>query len=376
MPSSLLEQAIIDATALKEAALKSAQQAVLEQHAPEVKKALKTILEQETKPDPTEDPMADLNTDSLPSLGGEATPDISGVPPAAPEGSGPSEAVENLPLAATEGEKLCACPDEEEEIEIDFGELEKQMMSSHGGEEPVEMGMTSPQEPISLKLEEEIELDEDLISALFEQEEVQEELEETLLHAGSTCEEEHPNMSHEDWEEQTNKEERKTEEEAKEEQKNKVYETIRREKTLKESKTRETRLITENKNLKTQSLKLFEENNKIKETVGKLSKHLEETNLINAKLLFTNQALVSASLNERQKQKIVEALSNAGSIDEVKIIYETLKNSVGSTPNKKDPKSLNEAVESKRSLSYPRRDNENTSNPVYNRWAKVAGIKK
>jgi hypothetical protein len=69
-----------------------------------------------------------------------------------------------------------------------------------------------------LKLEEEIELDEDLISALFEQEEVQEELEETLLHAGSTCEEEHSNMSHEDWEEQTNKEERKTEEEAKEDQ--------------------------------------------------------------------------------------------------------------------------------------------------------------
>ena len=43
--SSMLEQAIIDAAALREAALKSAEQAVIEKYAPEIKAALATLLE-------------------------------------------------------------------------------------------------------------------------------------------------------------------------------------------------------------------------------------------------------------------------------------------------------------------------------------------
>ena len=45
--SSLLEQAIIDAAALKEAALKNAESAVLEKYSGEVKTALHTLLEQD-----------------------------------------------------------------------------------------------------------------------------------------------------------------------------------------------------------------------------------------------------------------------------------------------------------------------------------------
>ena len=45
--STLLEQAIIDATALKEAALKSAENSILEKYAPEVRVAVATLLEQE-----------------------------------------------------------------------------------------------------------------------------------------------------------------------------------------------------------------------------------------------------------------------------------------------------------------------------------------
>ena len=46
--SSLLEEAIVDAKALKEAALKNAETAVLERYSGEVKKALDTLLEQES----------------------------------------------------------------------------------------------------------------------------------------------------------------------------------------------------------------------------------------------------------------------------------------------------------------------------------------
>ena len=47
--SSLLEQAIVDATALREAALKNAEAAIIEKYAPEIKSAVDTLLEQEAE---------------------------------------------------------------------------------------------------------------------------------------------------------------------------------------------------------------------------------------------------------------------------------------------------------------------------------------
>ena len=58
--SSLLEEAIVDATALKEAALKNAEHAVLEKYSGEVKDALKTLLEQDEGLT-TEDDSADMS---------------------------------------------------------------------------------------------------------------------------------------------------------------------------------------------------------------------------------------------------------------------------------------------------------------------------
>ena len=45
--SSLLEQAIIDAKALKDAALKNAEQMVIEKYSEQIKDAVTTLLEQE-----------------------------------------------------------------------------------------------------------------------------------------------------------------------------------------------------------------------------------------------------------------------------------------------------------------------------------------
>ena len=43
--SSMLEQAIVDATALREAALKNAEQAIIEKYAPQIKEAVESLLE-------------------------------------------------------------------------------------------------------------------------------------------------------------------------------------------------------------------------------------------------------------------------------------------------------------------------------------------
>ena len=45
--SSMLEQAIVDATALREAALKNAEQAIIEKYAPQIKEAVESLLEGE-----------------------------------------------------------------------------------------------------------------------------------------------------------------------------------------------------------------------------------------------------------------------------------------------------------------------------------------
>ena len=48
--SSMLEQAIVDATALREAALKNAEQAIIEKYAPQIKEAVESLLEGEREP--------------------------------------------------------------------------------------------------------------------------------------------------------------------------------------------------------------------------------------------------------------------------------------------------------------------------------------
>ena len=48
--SSMLEQAIVDATALREAALKNAEQAIIEKYAPQIKEAVESLLEGDSQP--------------------------------------------------------------------------------------------------------------------------------------------------------------------------------------------------------------------------------------------------------------------------------------------------------------------------------------
>jgi hypothetical protein len=51
---------------------------------------------------------------------------------------------------------------------------------------------------------------------------------------------------------------------------------------------------------------------------------LNETNLLNAKLLYTNKLFRSNTLSESQKVRVLEALDRANSIREAKLVYSTL----------------------------------------------------
>jgi Txe/YoeB family toxin of Txe-Axe toxin-antitoxin module len=99
-----------------------------------------------------------------------------------------------------------------------------------------------------------------------------------------------------------------------------------------------------------------EDAHKLLGVVEQLKSNLDEALVSNARLVYSNKTLSDASLNERQKNKIVEAIAQANSAEEAKTLHETLTATVGSSQNK-GPQSLSESVNRKSNLSaiMPRR---------------------
>jgi len=119
---------------------------------------------------------------------------------------------------------------------------------------------------------------------------------------------------------------------------------------------------------------LTEHNNKYKQATVELKESLHDVNLSNARLLYTNRVLRNASLNERQKDKIVEAISGAGSVAEARTIYDTLQSTVEAAP-KRSPQSLSEAIGRRSTVLRASRKEEPSSDPLQDRMKRLAGIK-
>jgi len=335
----MLEQAIVDAEALKEAALQNAEQSVIEKYQSEIKNAVEALLEQDEE-DPLEDEELLDDEGDLGLDGGlESSEDLA----------------QQMPLASTEGDKLCPCPDDEEEVEIDFDQLAQQMQatdSEAGG------GIPALDSPLAESLDEE-ELEEDI---QITEEELVDILEELTLDMEPTkagwLQRPDSSVEHEIDILQTKVEEPLDVKELEEEEK----EDEDLSEALKVLEGAEKEIY-----------RLEEKADKYKEMLLQMKNTLTEVNLQNAKLLYTNQVLVDDSLNERQKNKIVEAIMKSGSVEETKTIFEALQSTVGAQPNKKvAPKSLSEAVE-RRSTTLPRRI-EKDSNPHSDRMKILAGI--
>ena len=311
--SNMLEQAIVDAEALKEAALQNAEQSVIEKYQAEIKNAVESLLEQDEE-DPFEDPLEEPLDDED---GLESSDDLA----------------QQMPLASTEGDKLCPCPDEEEEVEIDFDQLAQQMQAS---DEDTMGGIPALDSPLAEAMEED---DED--------EEVEEEIQIT-------------SVEHEIDILQTKVEEpldvKELEEEKEDDDLSEALKTL--------------------ENAENKIYRLEKKANRYKQMLLQAKDTLFEVNLQNAKLLYTNQTLVDGSLNERQKDKIVEAIMKSGSVEETKTIFEALQGTVGARPNNRKvaPKSLSEAVE-RRSTTLPRRV-EKDSHSYSDRMKILAGINK
>ena len=349
--SSLMEEAIVDARALKEAALKNAENVVLEKYSTEVKSALDTLLEQELEPDPAMAPASDEAdmgfTDGIP-YGFEDE-----------EIDGPAEEE----IVTIDFDALRAQARREEEVKGD------DLTDALGlADELAPKGTTpefEPEDPDGVVGEEidmgdeEIDLSEDMLSGLIE---------ELVLDMTPR-----PNgwsslSSAENSVEQANNDamasaqaaHRKDDEE--EEEDEATAPDVVDDSALFESKNFQ--LTNINKELHAL----------VKESKNQLTKLILE----NAKLVYQNKALSSASLNERQRIKIVEAVQSANSVEEAKVIYETFQNSV-SSPRRKSrrPETLREAVQRPTSLLMSSRENNKAkSDPKMGRMLRLAGLTK
>ena len=123
--------------------------------------------------------------------------------------------------------------------------------------------------------------------------------------------------------------------------------------------------------------------NEAMSTVQYLRDQLNEVNLLNAKLLYTNKLFNQFNLDQKQKLKVVETFDLSKSIREVKLSYTILSESYslgGSVVKKTNTtaKTITEGLASKPVASTaPKKDLivEN-SNVMASRFQKLAGIKK
>jgi hypothetical protein len=131
------------------------------------------------------------------------------------------------------------------------------------------------------------------------------------------------------------------------------------------------------KDLMQENIKVKDLNGELLKAVETLKEQMEAINLSNAKLLYTNKALGNISLNERQKQNIVESISKADSVLAAKTIYETLQNAVDTvTKEKEAPQSLREALNRAPSPFVVKKSSANSINDLMaERMKALAGIK-
>ena len=110
--------------------------------------------------------------------------------------------------------------------------------------------------------------------------------------------------------------------------------------------------------------------------IEELKKELQEVNLLNAKLLYTNKIFNSKNLNESQKLRVLKAFDKATSVKEAKVIFETLNEGMASKTQK--PSFVNEikgrASKATGFISESKQPIVEVD-PMVARWQKLAGIK-
>lgn len=342
--SSMLEQAIVDAKALKEAAIKNAEAAIIEKYSQEIKTTVDTILN-ESPEDPEyaalEAPAPQVNPSSgeEPSGAGMLELDLTGLMDLAQASIEDGVDVEEMLTHDDIAEEIQAAEEMAEpttqagniDEEIDLANL---FESDEATEEGIEISEKELKDIVEkLTLDFHPEKTGWLEKPQFETRQAELEAEALAAHDDGSDEE-----------------------------MDKLQEAF---------KTSEK----ENENLRGKLEEMTNSIQEMKSFANKVKGTLSEVNLQNARLLYTNKALSSDSLNGRQKEKLVEAISNSKTVEEAKVIYETLQGAVGEQRQQSSaPKSLSEAVTKRSSALLKGSEAKPTRDPNLDRMKRLAGI--
>lgn len=105
-----------------------------------------------------------------------------------------------------------------------------------------------------------------------------------------------------------------------------------------------------------------------------LKSKINEVNLLNAKLLFSNKLFKNHSMNESQKMKVIENFDRASSIREVKLVFATLSESL-ELSGRKTKRSIKESYASTPSRSTkPAKKVISEGTDLTARWKKLANL--
>jgi hypothetical protein len=392
--SSMLEQAIIEAEQLKKVASRNAEQAILERYSQEIKEEMESLIEQDLG----------LGGDAGGGLGGgldmgmgtEVKPQVDFEGAKADDDKVPDQ----LEYAAFDGMTIgeTKYPEQGDLIEINLDSLSEYELNPEAG-------------PTTRNLSESIEIDDSLLEQF-----INEELEEEKLvskegekcpkcnkvhgldEAGCSVEKELEESEELELDEKTLEEMIKVDYRSVKEGNpfGTIEERDEMNLILADLKAQCEELNMKNESLSKKNKKVLKENAEYKknfesaeatasdlnnkyasllEKVKELKGAFEESQLMNAKLVYTNKVLSDEKLNVRQKNQIAESIEKTDSVNEAKIVYETLVNTVEST-SKRMPESLSEAVTRRKHPLFIKRTQTEAkpSNDFASRMKKLAGL--
>ena len=334
--SNLLKEAIADAKAVKETALANARLALEEAFAPRIQSMLSHKLAEELE-DEDEDSMEEELESSELGTGDNAEPSAY---------AANSSDIENDTDLTEEEDEMYS-----EEDEMDRMDAEEEMDMAADSDDGEEYELTGNEmedtEEDDLDLEAVIRELEDAMASddeMTEEDEVEDEMtsEEDEVEDEMTSEEDEEELD--------------------------INEIIR---TLKEMEGEDEEEMTEEEEDATEGYK--EELEEAYKTIQSMRKTINEVNLLNAKLLYTNKLFRTFDLNESQKVKVIENFDRAANLREVKLVFATLGENLNVARKKKTVVKESLASKPMKSTAAPRKIL-SEGDAVAERFKKLAGL--
>jgi hypothetical protein len=359
--SKLLKEAIADAKAVRETAIANAKIALEEAFAPRLQAALSRKIQAEMEDMDDEEEVNEEYSD------GSEAPDED----ASDIGTGDNK--QPADYANSSSELAKGNPDTEVETSEVGEEEEDYDVVSEGDEDEVPGANQS-------RIEEEDDEDEfDLAEIIKELEsELEEEGEEEEMH-----EEEEEEMHEEESEDEMNEEDEEEMHEEESEEEMHEEDDINLDEILREMGYGDDEEVKESEDEDDEKFEAYKEEKEAEldeayKVIKSLKKTINEVNLLNAKLLYTNKLFRSYNLTTEQKHKVVETLDRTGNVREVKLVFSTLAESLkmGGTSKKVKQTKLTESFASKPVASTaPKKEIISESNSLAERFKQLANIK-